>query len=300
LVPLIIVLVASVVYLRSAEDYLGIDNQIQEYSSVADIQTIEANLENQISSLDTSSSDYNTQLKELKNSLRSYQYLEKNYIPYQNLISSKDIQGMVNSKIFFNTWSDHFIMITCILASTLLAIFLFNLDFYYKTAIPLYSTKKLTKKLLINKFLTYIVALALLFIFLKIITIFFLFNYVDAKAYIMVIGNMTRIFSSVEYMVMHSISTLFTLLFAATIVYSISLLNRNLFVAFSINIVIIGILGYVFYHFLSDLSLFSSVYDVFTKYGTVSSIIITIILKALLICILAFLSIKQFFRRELS
>lgn len=300
LIPLVAVLAASIYYINFAKDYSSLGEvQIQKYSSVADLQSIETNLENQIGALQATSSDYNTRIKELERMLAAYQYLENNYVPYSSLTNSFEIDGIIKDKVFYNSWSDRATMLITVFSAIVLAGFMFNIDFLYKTSIPLYSSKKSPMKLLINKFLTYLVVLSLVYIFLKVVSLFFIFDYGDVKQYVLLIGNNVRIMLSMNYMIIHSITTLINTLFISTIIYIISLLNKNLFMALGLNFGIIIVFGFIFYKYIPNFSLFSSFYDVLNNTSSITNIIFLVIIKFLLILISGYISVRVFNNKEL-
>jgi len=277
--------------------------EINEYSSINDLNTLIDEVEIEIANLDVNSEYYENDLEQLNKEKEVYEYLISNYIPFVDLYEYSAIRDFRNDRMAFTLWSNGMVSFVCLLVSFIIVLFLLNLDYLYKTNINLYNTSRSKTDILIKKYLSYIVISVFFYILMTLLTKVFGSVLSIDKNYILLVGENINIISINELMIYDTISNCISLLFFGSLFFFVAALVRDFFISLIANLGLIAVFGFFIPYQYPDnhlLQLMQSSFDSYCEMVAGTIILWTIIIKTTIILLIGFFSIYYFKRQRVK
>ncbi len=304
LLSVIAVMVLSAYYVENTHnDEYYFCSDIQEYSSIEDINSLINDIDIKISELDLASSNYEIILDQLSKEKKIYEYLTFNFIPYDEIQEYGAIRDFSNNSTAFVLWSNGMISFVCIMISFIFVLFLVNLDYLYKTNINLYFISKPKTNIYFKKYGLFMIMLISLYILSFLITKVFGSVLTSEKYYILLAGEDIGVLETKTLLFYDAISNGINLLFVGSIFFFIATTVREFFASLITIIVFIIIFGFLIpYQYPDNYILFfmQPSLDLYFEFLGSTLVIWSMLVKIAIFMSLGILSIYSFRKQRVN
>lgn len=291
-------------YQKKTDDEGILFSSIEPYQSIQEINNHLEEVKNEFISLDPFDSDYQWHLERLTKKRNIYEYLSRNYIPYNEIIEFDDLYHLPFRNHFVAYQVNQFNLISwiIILSSLLLSLHLISLDFLYGTQKVVYTVGESRLRIVLKKYAVVVIFAIILYLSLSLIGLVFGIDYIRSKSYILFTNNRVRAIPIKTFLVLYLFSNFFNTWILITTFYFICVLFRSVFPALLATIIFIAVTFFLIPTLLPTWKyLFYAVppLDWLEMNGGIGETIIFIIIKLLILSLIVVSSLYRFKKSDM-
>lgn len=292
----------SIHYLNNEyHDIVYVNPEIQEYSDIDDLENLITKVTLEIQNINPDSSNYENELKRLHVEKDIYEYLKINFKPYNQLYEYDMIRDYRSDSLSFNNWSVGMMTFIGIIVAAVFSLFIMSMDYLYKTNVHLYNTFKSKKKILFDKYLSFLVFLIFIYILMYLISLVFANTLSTDKTQLLLVGSQIRSIDINLFIVGNVFSGLFKLLFIGSLFFFISAIIRDIFFTMVVMMVFISIFGFYLPYTLPNhylLQLMQTSLNLYAKTVQISTIVWYLCIQLTILVLLSLLGFYSFAKQK--